>query len=60
MWKKKRNKIEQFSLKTGHLASLIRQERLQNKQKWKTHVQSMQNEYLNICEVLVALIAVVA
>lgn len=60
MWRKNRNKIEQFSLKTGHLTSLITQERLQNKQKWKTHVQSVQNEYLNICEVLVALTVMVA
>ena len=51
--------------KTGHFASWKDRERLRNVQKWKMHVQSVQNycfllSNMQICDVLVAVVVVVA
>ena len=48
--------------KTGHFTSRKERERLRKVQKWKMHVQSVQNYSLcmQICDVLVAVVVVVA
>ena len=50
--------------KTGHSTSWKQQERLRNVQKWKMHVQSVQNycfslSNMQICDVLVVVVVVV-